>query len=142
MRTPLDHLFQLFHPERGSIMEKVKVKKSEALDILRKNREAHKAIFDEAVAGYKAQTLKLLNDHIKQIKSGKVMRITVSLPQPEEHTKDYDRAIKMLEMSVDDVIEVDEQSFQSYIMDDWHWKHQFLHSNSTYSGTALAAMAV
>jgi hypothetical protein len=121
-------------------MENVRVKKLEALETIKKNRAAHKAIFNEAVAGYKDQTLKLLNNHIEQIKSGKVMRVTVSLPQPEEHTKDYDRAIKMLEMSVDDEILIDEQSFQSYIMDDWHWKRQFLASNSHYSDTAMAAL--
>jgi hypothetical protein len=114
-------------------MENVKVNKSEALEILKKNRTEHKSIFLEAVEGYKKQVLEILERHIADIKAGKVQYISIQLPKPEEHTKDYDRAIKMLEMSIDDAIEMDEHSFSSYIMDDWSWKRQFLGSNSSYS---------
>lgn len=121
-------------------MENVKVDKKAALTELRKNRDAHRAIFLEALAGYKAQALEILEKHIADIKEGKIHRVSVSLPQPEEHTKDYDKAIKMLEMSVDKTIEIDEQSFTCYIMDDWSWKRQFLTSNSSYSNMALATL--
>ena len=122
-------------------MENVKVKKTETLKILRTNRDAHQAIFAEAVDGYKAQVIDILEGHIADIKAGKVKSVTVTLPQPENHTKDYDRAIKMLEMSVDKDVTMDEHSFQCYVMDDWTWKRQFLSSNAFYSKIASDTLA-
>ena len=122
-------------------MENVKVKKQEVLETIKKNREQHRKIFLEAVDGYKAKCVELLEMKLKAIKNGWVGAVSVSLPVPEDHTKDYDRAIKMLEMSVDDVIEMDEDSFTQFVMDDWHWKRNFLVSNSAYSGTATAMLA-
>ena len=117
-------------------MEDVKVKKEEILKVLRQNRIEHKSIFVEAVDGYKKQALQTLEQHVADIKAGKVQRVSVQLPVPEEHTKDYDRAIKMLEMSVDKEIMMSEHSFREFIMDDWSWKRQFLAANSTYSSKA------
>lgn len=122
-------------------MNDVKVKKDEALAALRKNRASHKQIFDEAVKGYKQKALEVLAEHVKRIQTGSLVRVTVQIPFPEDHTKDYDRAIKMLEMSVEDHVLMDETSFQQYVMDDWHWKRQFLHANKAYSTTATVALA-
>ena len=121
-------------------MENVKVNKSEALDILRLNRSTHRTIFLEAVEGYKAQALKLLEDCLSSFRAGKFQPLDIRLPLPQDQTKDYDRAIRMLEMSVDDVIELDEHSFTCYIMDDWNWKRQFLAGNSSYSVTATSML--
>src|ERR1700676_1709473 len=100
-------------------MQNVKVHKEQALAILKKNRDAHHKIFLESVDGYKKQAILLLEQHIARIKKGRREQVSVHLPSPEEHTKDYDRAIKMLEMHVDDVLEFDNMTFQQYIMDDW-----------------------
>lgn len=121
-------------------MENVKVKKTETLEILKANRAAHKKIFLEALEGYHKQAIEILEKHIENIKKGRVGTVNVSLPTPMDCTKDYDRAIKMLEMSVDDQIILDETSFSQYVMDDWNWKRQFLTSNSTYSLTAMSAL--
>ena len=117
-------------------MENVTVTKSALLEALKENRDAHQAIFEEALDGYKAETERLLKEHLKAVRSGKVQAIYVNLPVPEDHTRDYDRAIRMIDMSVDSEITIDETSFRQYVMDDWRWKHQFLSSNSTYSATA------
>lgn len=114
-------------------MESVTVNKSDLLEALNTNRDAHRAIFEEALAGYKTEAERLLEGHLAAVRSGKVRTVLVNLPMPEDHTRDYDRAIKMIEMSVDTEITIDETSFSQYVMDDWRWKRQFLTSNSTYS---------
>lgn len=119
-------------------MDKVRISKQEALDVLRKNRNQHRIIFLEAVEGYKTTATNLLEEHIKQIKKGKCPIVSINLPQPSDHTKDYDTAIKMLEMSLDSEVFFDDDTFTRYIMDDWSWKRQFLASNSAYSATASA----
>lgn len=121
-------------------MKSVKVSKVDLLVALRDNRSGHRAIFEEALEGYKDTVLGLLSQHVKDVKAGKVKMIQVFLPEPEDHTKDYDRVIRMVEMSLEDELELDQSEFRQYVMDDWSWKNQFLTSNSTYSGTALAAL--
>lgn len=121
-------------------MQNVTVNKTELLDILHTNRDGHKAIFDEACEGYKAECIKQLEAHLEQVKSNKMFRVIVSLPVPEEHTSDYNRAIRMLEMELKNEVVVDEATFQCLVLDDWNWKHQFLTSNASYSVTAGTAL--
>jgi hypothetical protein len=104
------------------------------------NREGHRKIFEEAVDGYRRASLELLQEHIEEVRSGRLVRIVVNLPYPEDHTVDYDRVIAMLDMSVADIIEIDETTFAAYVMDDWTWKRAFLTSNSAYSATARSLL--
>lgn len=119
-------------------MESVVVRKNEILQAIEKNREKHRAIFEEAVEGYKTRAVEMLEDHIERIKNGKLERVYVVLPEPSDHTADYDRAIAMLKMHVPAEIEIDTNSFANYVLDDWHWKREFLTTNAAYSATAAS----
>lgn len=121
-------------------MEKVTVRKDELMEALQENRAKHEAIFLEAVEGYKAEAVRQLEEHIDRIRAGKLPEIFVRLAAPANHTREYDRAIRMLEMEVGDQVDIDAHSFGCYVMDDWDWKRQFLTSNSVYSATAAAAL--
>lgn len=121
-------------------MEKVTVNKAEALAILKTNRAKHRDIFLEALDGYGKEATKILTQRLEEVKKGSRKQIYISLPEPSDHTKDYDRAIKMLEMNISDTVMLSEQDFNNYVMDDWNWKQQFLQSNSMYSATATAAL--
>jgi len=121
-------------------MRPVRVQKIDVLEQLRKNRELHHSIFLEAVVGYREEVIRQLETHLEEIRSGKPKRTSIHVPSPEDHTQDYDNAIEMLEMSVDDVIELDSDAFMAFYKDQWGWKKQFLASNSGYSQTANAAM--
>lgn len=116
------------------------IEKSELLAILKANRDAHQGIFQEAVRGYRDHALRVLEEHITRIKSGSRERVYVSLPEPEEHTREYDRAIRMVELHTGDTVTLSEADCASYVMDDWAWKRQFLTSNSTYSASAASLM--
>lgn len=123
-------------------MENIKVQKQQLLVTLRVNREKHRAIFMEALDGYKAAVIKALESSLEKAKNGQRILLHFQLQEPADQTKDYDRVIRMLEMSVDDLIELDEHSFTQYVMDDWNWKRQFLTSNSAYSATATSLLAL
>ena len=58
------------------------------------------------------------------------------LQEPQDQTADYDRAIRMMEMSEDEIIEISELDFECYVLDNWAWKKNFLISNMGYSATA------
>lgn len=121
-------------------MKDVTVKKEELRAKVQANRDAHKAIFDEAVEGYRAKIVGLLEDHLKRVKKGKMEAIKIWLPIPEDHTNDYNRVLAMLDMSVDAEITIDQNTFASYVMDDWHWKNEFLTASSAYSATAASLL--
>lgn len=117
-------------------MKDVTVNRDELLVILKNNRSKHRAIFDEAVEGYQQKALETLNQNIEALRQNKHYRISFHLTPPEDHTKDYDRAIRMVEMSLNAQVVLDEEDFMQYVQDDWVWKRQFLVANSAYSGTA------
>lgn len=121
-------------------MHSIKAKKEDVLATIRTNREAHQAIYEEAVAGYKELAKEQLKKHLKDVDRGAMQTINFLLPAPVNHVKDYDRVIKMLEMEVADEVSLDNALFAQYIMDDWAWKQQFLTSNSSYSVTANTAL--
>ena len=121
-------------------MNSIKVRKSELLTVLRENREKHRAIFLEAAEGYKTAAIAELDSMLHDARVGKKIRRSLSLIEPQDQTCDYDRAIRMMEMSQDEIIELEEHDFAQYVLDDWAWKRQFLHSNSAYSHKAMLAM--
>jgi hypothetical protein len=112
--------------------DQVKVRKEELLQALRENRAAHRDIFERAVDGYRTAALAKLEERIQQVRDGKLMPVIIQMPVPEDHTRDYDRAIRMVEMEVENTIELDEAEFAHLVMDDWAWKQQWLSSTAAY----------
>lgn len=117
-------------------MKDIKVTKAALIEKIQSNRDAHRAIFLEAVDGYRVMAEKILEQHLAEIRSGKMKVVFVTLPAPDDHTRDYDRVLAMLDMSVEEEITLSQADFAQYVQDDWSWKRAFLTSNSTYSATA------
>lgn len=114
-------------------MQKVRVNKGELLAVVQKNRDNHRAEFEKALAEYKEALTTYLNEKIEEVKAGRLVEHYIKLPQPEDHTDDYDQVLEMLAMSVDNEIELDYSDFARYVRDDWGWKGQFMASTQTLS---------
>ena len=114
-------------------MSGVTVKKEELLSALKKNREAHRTLFLEAQEGYREAAIKELDAMLKEARDNKPIRRSVTLIEPHDHTRDYDRAIRMLSMSVSETIFVSESEFAQYVEDDWGWKEAFVGTAMGYS---------
>ena len=114
-------------------MHTVKVKRSELLATLKENRAKHRELFLAAQQGYRQDVITELDKMLKDAREGKNIRTVLSLPAPQDHTTDYDRAIRMLEMSVDDTVDIMAHEFDQYVMDNWQWKAQFLTTNEGYA---------
>ncbi len=110
----------------------MRVKKPELLAILRRNRDRHARFFKKAHVRYRGALVRELQSMIRQARKGKLIRKVVTLSEPEDHTREYDRVVRMIEMSIDDTIELDEQDFTKYVLDDWAWKRQFLEGLGMY----------
>lgn len=116
-------------------MRSVKINKGELLKIVRDNQKKHVKEFNESVKDYKKAALKIAKEHVEMAKSGDLEQIAKikSMPaKPNSYEKDYDRAIRMLELSVEDVIELEDDIFNQLVLDEWTWKHQFVASGALY----------
>lgn len=83
-------------------MDKVKVTRTELLEIIKQNREKHAKIVKEAKEAYRLAAIDAFEKELEVAKAGKPFRNYLDeLTPPSDHTKDYDRVIKMLEMSKD-----------------------------------------
>lgn len=112
----------------------ITVKKAELLTVLKKNKEAHRELFLEAQKGFRELAIDELDRMLKDAREGKHIKLAVQLEQPVDYTKDYNRIIRMLEMSVEEEIKITEDEFSRYVMDDWGWKRQFVTTTSNYVG--------
>lgn len=104
--------------------------------IIHTNREHHRKIFLEAQDGYRIAMIAELDGRLREAREGRRISRMAFLSEPEDHTRDYDRILTMLEMCTEAQVELNELEFGQYVMDDWQWKRSFLVSNSAYSSTA------
>ena len=116
-------------------MRSVKINKKELLAIVRENKEKHVKEYNESVVDYKAAAIKVAAEHVELAKTGelaKIAKIRAMPSSPVSYEKEYDRAIRMLELSVEKEIEVEEDVFNQLVLDEWAWKHQFAATASLY----------
>lgn len=115
-------------------MDTVKVNKSELLQIVIRNRESHRAEFEKALEGYRKTVIEALEANLRTLRDGKAIRIIITDAPPEDHTRDYDRVISMLSMSVSTDIEISAEAYAQVVLDEWGWKHHWSVSNTKYLG--------
>lgn len=116
-------------------MQSVKVDRKELLLIVRENKEKHIEAHKLAREGWHSECLNIL-----QSTQSKMSKDPSFVPNPmllsavpTSHEEDYDRAIVMLDMSVDDSIELPSAVFDQFVMDRWQWKHTFDAASSKYA---------
>lgn len=116
-------------------MDSIKMNRKELLEIVKENQKKHVLEYDESVVDYKAGVVKLAKANLKLANSGELEQIakirTVPTP-PRSYEKEYGRAIRMLELSVEEIIDVDEHTFNQLVLDEWAWKQQFTAMSATY----------
>ncbi len=122
------------------MLNNLKFKKGEVLAALKKNLEEHRKIVREAQEGYRRQFEQELEKKLVDLRDGERVNPHSELVVPPHHVEDYERAIQILEMCIDEEVELDEHEFQAYVRGQWRWRRDFLLANSSYSGLASAAL--
>lgn len=115
---------------------KMRFKKKDILSLLKKNREAHIKIVQEAQQGFRERAIKMCKEKLAKLEAGERTSPNMHLNLPISHVDDFDRAVEMLELCVDEEIFLSEDQFQCYVRNKWEWEHMFLASNAMYSETA------
>lgn len=116
-------------------MNSVKMDRKQLLGIVKENLEKHLTAYAEAVEDYKAGALKISTANLKIAKTGDIEKFNQikALPQaPRSYEKEYNRAIRMFELSVEDVIDIEQDVFNQLVLDEWSWKNQFVAAGALY----------
>lgn len=119
-------------------MRSVTVDRERLLNILKENREIHLTEYNQAVELWRIEWQKLLSGEdsvgaelLDPSQSVRNRFRGLLLEHPTSFLHDYDDAISMLEMSVDESIVLDRHEFNQYVKNGWH--QDWLVSNPKYS---------
>lgn len=113
---------------------------TELLKAVKENREKHVADYKEAFINYRKLLKTELSDLVARVEKGGEIDHNIRLRKPESHEREYDQAIRMLEMTGDREIELDGQTFAKLVMDEWEWQQSFTTNTKSYGEAALALM--
>ena len=119
---------------KRNVMNSVKMNRKELLKIVKENAKKHVADYNESVEDYKVAVLKVAQENLKKAKTGDLALFKFrAMPQaPASYEDNYNRAIRMLELSVEDIIDVEEHIFNQLVLDEWGWKQNFIAQSSLY----------
>jgi hypothetical protein len=110
---------------------------------LKANQIQHRKDYEEAVIGYriklKADLENALN-FIDELPVDMLKELKVNFAFPSNFDKEYENAIVMLEWSVSENVDLDQQTFQQYVQNEWSWSRGFDLTASSYKTFAAGAM--
>jgi hypothetical protein len=120
-------------------MQEVTVEKDKLIEILQENRSRHRELFEEAYEAYGKKVVKNLEATLQAAKNGKPQEVnlTFNLVRPQDHTADYDRALEMLDLEVEDTVVLQQHEFSELVQDDWGWKGQFSAHYASNTGKVI-----
>ena len=119
----------------NNIMKSVKINRDELLQIVRDNKQKHIQEYNEAVEDYIVLVEKIYQDNLKLAETKDLQQFEKIRHRPQAPTSyedSYVRAIRMLELSTEEIIEVDSLTFNQLVLDEWQWKQQFTTLSSSY----------
>ncbi len=56
----------------------------------------------------------------------------LNLAYPENHSDDYNRAIRKVSLNVYDKVKLNQNEFESLVLNNWTWKNNFISTSSFY----------
>jgi protein-tyrosine-phosphatase len=112
---------------------KTTVKKAWLLEKLQENRTAHEACYEESRRGYIERAQAQLEAKMEDLKDGKATALHFNITVPENHVREYDLVIGMLEAHQSELIELEAGEYRMFVDDEWDWMDHWLLSNAGYS---------
>jgi hypothetical protein len=114
-----------------------KVKIETLLGHLKKNRDEHVSIVEEAQAKFREMAIARINSMLKDAMENGNIRTSLGLTVPSIHTDAFDNAIGLMEMTMEadeKIIEIDAGEYERFVRNNWEWTRDFNASNRAYSG--------
>ena len=116
-------------------MRSIKIDKTKLIAIVEENKAKHSIDAIEAIEDYKEIVIKLAQKNLELANTGELKQIAEIKqmpPAPTSYEDSYSRALRMLELSIDDIIELEEDVFNQLVLDDWDWKRNFIGISTMY----------
>lgn len=114
----------------------VNVKRQDLLVALKSGLETHSAQYQEALGDFRAKVLHDLKQKTKEVTRASdkdlVSIQTLYISPPQNHEQEYLEMIDMFEVSVDETINLDHQSFKAFFKNEWPWQQQFAAAAASY----------
>ncbi len=121
----------------------VNVSRVALLAKLKENVAIHKKDYEEALIGYKIKLVADIKAALLVAEKASLEKIhLLAAPRydyPRSYEAEYNEIIDMMEVSVDDVINLDATSFKQYFKNEWSWSSHFNSSATMYKAMASGA---
>lgn len=106
------------------------------------NRDQHREEAEQARRGYYVKAVEKLQELLGKAETANLdgdrttpVETYVNLSFPEDHTKDYNRIIDVLEMTNAETVKLTLSEFDKYVRDNWEWTSSFKMSSEFYNET-------
>lgn len=109
------------------------VAKDTLLEIVRENKKRHEKLHRDALAGWREEMKQMLEKALSTVAADPPHGVYINEEPPMDHTQDYDRVIEMLELTEEDVIDLNGNDFAALVRDDWSWTVVWVQSNRKFS---------
>lgn len=114
-------------------MREVNIDKEKLLKAIKENLTTHEADYQQALKDRDEKAKNDLKAALEQFTSGKGHKVTrIEFPMPQNYTAEYQRVIRMIEMSEDKVLKLSQDEFDRYVLDNWNWKREFAALSASY----------
>lgn len=114
----------------------IRVNRASLIEKIKENKAAHIKAYEKAVVAYKEEALRQLSILTEKANSGDV-RLSLNLVSPVNYAENYDKVVQMFEWEVDDIVELEQQEFNKYVLDETSFALQAKMSNSAYLSKGL-----
>lgn len=116
----------------GNGLKTVNVSRERLIKTVKDNFSNHMLKYQEALSDYEKAVVKVC-EHNLNLAHNKEYDKWEHIPHAPESSKEhYERALAMLDFSVDDEITLDETTFSQLVLDKWDWTHRFETNNAIY----------
>ena len=124
----------MFNNRDGKLLNSSKVKKHELLDVLKSNLDKHTNDVGELLELRREEMQEYFSVNLQKMEKDSEYNPeeNINFRMPVDSSKDYKKAIRMIEMTQDEVIELNEEQFDRLVMDNWDWKEQLVLTSSMY----------
>jgi hypothetical protein len=120
--------------------QSVNVSRLAMLEALRSARTMHAAEYKEARTDYEAAVVKFLESALDRARNGDFKEVKINFHPPVDHTAEYDDVIEMMEVSVDETINLDRETYKAYYKNEWSWTAGFKMESTVYKTMIGGAM--
>lgn len=116
-------------------MRTVNIDRDKLLEIVKENRVKHIHTYREVSDNFLKAAIATFEKSLARLKNGEIVHLheeVQGLERPRCFDSHYAKIIRMLELTEDKVIQLTDQEFSQYVLDEWEWKRDLCSMNATY----------